>query len=59
MVDRHWLGDVSLAILLALPLTALAQPSYASLHTPAAAPAAAKLTVANTVPSNGRISLLG
>ena len=58
MVDRHWLGDVSLAILLALPLAALAQPD-ASLHKPAAAASAAKLTVANTAPSNRRISLLG
>ena len=60
MVDRHWLGDVSLAILLALPLAALASPqTNASLNKPPAATAAGKLTVANTVPSNGRISLLG
>jgi hypothetical protein len=30
-----------------------------SLNKPVAAAAAGKLTVANTVPSNGRISLLG
>jgi len=60
MVDRHWVGDMSLAVLLALPLAALAsaQPNV-SLNKPVAAAAAGKLTVANTVPSNGRISLLG
>jgi len=59
MVDRHWVGDMSLAVLLALPLAALAsaQPNV-SLNKPVAAAAAGKLTVANTVPSNGRISLL-
>jgi hypothetical protein len=58
MVDRHWLGDVSLAILVALPLAALAQPR-ASLHKPDAPTAAAKLSVASAGPTNGRISLLG
>jgi hypothetical protein len=58
MVDRYWLGDVSLAILIALPLAALAQPG-ADVHKRGAAIPAAQLTVASTVPSNGRISLLG
>ena len=58
MIDRHWLGDVSLAILLALPLAALVQP-VASLHKPSPSVAAVKLTVAGGVPGSGRVSLLG
>jgi len=56
MIDRHWFGDVSLAILLALPLAALAQP-LASIRNPA--PAAVHLSTSGAVPSAGRISLLG
>lgn len=58
MVNRHWLGDLSLAILLALPLAALAQP-HASFGAHNAAAAASQLSTTTTVPSNGRISLLG
>jgi len=58
MVNRHWLGDLSLAILLALPLAALAQPR-ASVADRNAVIAAAQLSIASAVPSNGRVSLLG
>jgi len=58
MIDRHLLGDISLAILLALPFAAVVAP-LASLHRPAATQAGARLSVANTVPASGRISLLG
>ena len=58
MVNRHWLRDVSLAILLALPFAVLAQPR-ASLADRETMHAAGQLSVASTVPSNGRISLLG
>jgi uncharacterized lipoprotein YbaY len=57
MVDRHWLRDVSLAILLALPVAAVAQP-HVSVHQPSAS-STAKLSVASSVPASGRISLLG
>lgn len=54
MVDRHWFGDLSLAILLALPLAALAftQPVPKQKMDPARAFAAVPLH------SDGRISLL-
>jgi hypothetical protein len=58
MVDRHWLRDISLAILVALPFAAIAQPQ-ASLHKPDAPATSAKLSVATTAPTNDRISLLG
>ncbi len=58
MVNRQWLGDVSLAILLALPLAALAQP-HASFGERNALAAGSHLSSTSTVPSNGRISLLG
>jgi len=55
MIDRHWVGDVSLAILLALPLAALAQP-LANTRNPA--PAAVHLSLCGGMPAAGRISLL-
>ena len=58
MVDRHWLGDIGLAVLLALPLVALALPQPV-VHKPNVTPAAAKITNADRLPGNGRISLLG
>jgi hypothetical protein len=56
--NRHWLGDLGLAVLLALPLVSLARPP-APKHQAVAAPIAAKLTTADRLPGNGRISLLG
>ena len=58
MIDRRLLGDLSLAILLTLPLLALARPDMPAQRSEAA-PAAAKLTVADRLPGEGRISLLG
>jgi hypothetical protein len=58
MFDRHWLGDIALAILLALPLVAFARPQ-APVHKIAGTTAAAKLAIADRLPGDGRISLLG
>jgi hypothetical protein len=58
MFDRHWLGDISLAVLLALPLVALARPQ-ATVHKSVETPVAAKTSTADRLPGNGRISLLG
>lgn len=57
MTDRHWLGDLGLAVLLALPLLALARPQPAD-HRVAAAPAAVAMASADRVPTAGRIGLL-
>ena len=32
MFDRHWLGDIALAVLVALPLIGLAKPQPVSKH---------------------------
>jgi hypothetical protein len=55
MVDRHWFGDLSLAILLAFPLAALAiaEPVPSKIAGPARPLAVAPLH------SDGRIGLLG
>jgi len=58
MVDRHWLRDVSLAVLVALPFAAIAQP-HASLHKPDTPVTSPKISVATKAPTNDRISLLG
>ena len=58
MVDRHWLGDIGLAVLLALPLVTLTRPAAVP-HKQIATPAAAKVAIADRLPGNGRISLLG
>jgi hypothetical protein len=55
MVDRHMLGDLGLAVLLALPLAALAWPQPAAKHPPDASQALASAQA----PVAGRISLLG
>jgi hypothetical protein len=55
MVDRHWFGDLSLAVLLTLPAAALAWPQPVPKQT-----AASARTVASVpLHPNGRISLLG
>ena len=56
MTDRQWLGDLSLAVLLALPLLALARPQPV-VHKAPAAPAAVNLASADRVPIAGRIGL--
>lgn len=58
MVDRHWLGDIGVAVLLALPLVALARPQPV-VHKHVFTPAAAKVATADRLPGNGRISLFG
>ena len=57
MLDRHWLGDLSLAILVALPLVALAWPEPAkpnSVSSPAVS-----IGQSDRLPGNGQIGLLG
>jgi hypothetical protein len=58
MLDRRWLGDLSLAVLVALPLVALAWPQAEVPKSSISSPA---LSVGQTdrAPGNGRISLLG
>jgi len=58
MVDRHWFGDLSLAVLLALPFVALARPEPI-LHKHVTAPPAVRTVSASHSPGEGRISLLG
>jgi len=58
MADRHWLGDIALAVLLALPLVAIAHPAP-TVPAHMTTPAAAKVATADRLPGNGRISLLG
>jgi hypothetical protein len=57
MLYRHWLGDLALAVLLAVPPVALSQPQPLDRHA-FVAPAANDSAPAR-VPGNGRISLLG
>lgn len=58
MVDRHWLPDFTLAIVLALPLLGVAGAG-ATAQKGASVPAAAKVTFVERLPGTGRISLLG
>ena len=55
MTDRQWFGDLSVAVLLALPLLAFARPPVH--HHPSATPAAVKIATADRVPGSGRIGL--
>jgi hypothetical protein len=56
MLVRHWFGDLALAVLLALPLTALArQPTIQPTASPQ--PATSIASADRTQP--GRISLFG
>ncbi len=56
MFDRHWLGDLALAVLLVLPMTGLARSRPVGQQT--APKSSAILTAASLSPS-GRIGLLG
>ena len=56
MFDRHWLGDLAIAVLLALPLAALARPQPVAHHP--AAKSAISVAAADRSPG-GRIGLLG
>jgi hypothetical protein len=57
MLDRRWLGDISLAVLVALPLVAFAWPQ----EQPSPSISAPSVSVGqpDRLPGNGRISLLG
>ena len=57
MFDRHWLGDIALAVLLVLPLAGLARVQPVTPH-PVATTHAVGITTADRSPE-GRISLLG
>ena len=57
MVDRQWLGDLAFAVLLVLPLAALARPQP-PMHHQTAAPFA-KATASDRLAPSGRVSLLG
>ena len=62
MVNRKWLGDVGLAVLLALPTAALTRPaasSTASAHSPATATASIHVSIADRSPLQQRFSLPG
>jgi hypothetical protein len=57
MVDRHYFGDLALAVLLALPLAGLAKPQTV-VHHQLAKPAAISTASADRAPE-GRISVFG
>ena len=57
MLDRHWLGDISLAVLLVLPLAGLVRFPQTSAY-PSAGAASVSVAAADRAPA-GRISLLG
>lgn len=57
MIDRRWLGDLGLAVLLALPFAALVQPQPAKKL--AHADEMAKIASNDALQARGRISLLG
>ena len=60
MIDRHLLGDVGFAVLLAFPTLALARPQPATPpHTTAATPMVAKAAIAERTPVQLRFSLPG
>jgi hypothetical protein len=60
MLDRRWIGDLSLAILLALPLAAFARPQPVIPTEKIAAASPVTLAATDRLsPANGRISLLG
>ena len=58
MLDRRWLGDLSLAILVALPMVALAWPQADVPKSSLSAPALS-VGQSDRSPGNGRIGLLG
>jgi hypothetical protein len=57
MVDRHAVGDLALAVLLALPLAALAKSQPAPHHA-STVPAAVAIAAADRAP-DGRMGVLG
>jgi hypothetical protein len=60
MIDRHVLGDVGLAVLLALPTAVLARPSSdASTHSPVISAPQVQMAAADRSPTQSRFSLPG
>ena len=59
MIDRRWLGDLGLAVLLALPFAALAQPQPQPAERGAHADEMAAMASNDALEAHGRISLLG
>jgi hypothetical protein len=57
MIDRHYFGDLALAVLLALPLAGLAKPQTV-LHRQVVQPMAISAASVDRSPG-GRVSLLG
>ena len=57
MTDRQLFGDLSLAVLLALPLLAFARPTTTH-HHQSASPAAVKVATTDRLPGSGRIGIL-
>lgn len=57
MLDRHWLGDIALAVLLVLPLVGLVRMPPTP-HHPTAQAASVSVAAADRAPA-GRISLFG
>ena len=58
MVDRHWIGDLARAILLALPLAMLARPAAATINN-LSSHHGVQIAASHAAPSTARISLLG
>lgn len=58
MVDRHWIGDLARATLLALPLAMLAWPAAATIATSANSQGV-QVATARAAPASGRMSVLG
>lgn len=56
MVDRHWLGDLARAVLLALPLAMLARPAAATIT---GISHGTQVASSRASPASGRMSVLG
>ena len=59
MVDRQFIGDIGLAILLALPTALLARPIPMAQPGHVSSPLVQKAASAEHTPAGARISLLG
>lgn len=59
MIDRQFIGDIGLAILLALPTALLARPVPLAPQGHAYSPLVQKAAMAEHSPASARISLLG
>jgi hypothetical protein len=60
MFDRHWVGDVGLAVLLAVPTVALSKPQApATDHPVASAPLVEQAALADQSPADKRFTMSG